>query len=204
LTTTIYLGSRNPHKLAEIRAMFQDQPVTLESIPDEYGDVIEDKETFRGNAAKKALEFAQAVEGLVLADDSGLVVHALNGAPGVYSARFAGQHANHEANNRVLLEKLEGVPGEQRTAEFVCVLVLADPEGVLLCVEGRLQGEILESLTGEGGFGYDPLFQVGSKDDPQKRTLGQMNPSEKNAISHRGRALRKVQQALPLIIESFF
>lgn len=180
--------------------MFKDFPLTLEAMPEEFGDVDEDRDTFRGNAAKKALEYAEKTGGPVLADDSGLVVHALDGAPGVYSARFAGEHANHAANNALLLEKLAGVPKEKRGAEFVTVMVLADPEGVLLCVEGRLRGEIIESLTGTGGFGYDPLFRVNPEDDPEQRTLAEMSADEKNAISHRGRALRKVQAALPLIL----
>ncbi|MDF1667225.1 MAG: RdgB/HAM1 family non-canonical purine NTP pyrophosphatase [Planctomycetota bacterium] len=194
------LGSRNQHKLEEIRAMFDDFPIELEAMPEEFGDVDEDRDTFRGNAVKKALEYAEKTGGPVLADDSGLVVHALDGAPGVYSARFAGEHANHAANNDLLLKKLAGVPKEKRGAEFVTVMVLADPEGVLLCVEGRLRGEIIESLTGKGGFGYDPLFRVNSEDDSEQRTLAEMNADEKNAISHRGRALRKVQVALPLIL----
>lgn len=194
------LGTRNPHKLEEIRAMFQAFPVELEVMPEEHGDVVEDLETFRGNAAKKALEYAEKTGGLVLADDSGLMVDALDGAPGVYSARFAGEHANHAANNALLLEKLKDVPQGKRGAEFVTVMVLADPEGVLLCVEGRLKGEIIESLSGEGGFGYDPLFRVNKDDDSEQRTLAEMSAAEKNAISHRGRALRKVQAALPLIL----
>lgn len=197
---SLTLGTRNQHKLEEIQAMFNDFPILLEVMPEEHGDVDEDRDTFRGNAAKKALEYAEKTGGMVLADDSGLIVHALDGAPGVYSARFAGEHANHAANNDLLLEKMAGIPKEKRGAEFVTVMVLADSEGVLLCVEGRLRGEIIESLTGKGGFGYDPLFRVNSEDDPEQRTLAEMSADEKNAISHRGRALRKVQAALPLLL----
>jgi XTP/dITP diphosphohydrolase len=180
--------------------MFEGMDVDIRSVAEEFGDVDEDKKTFRGNAEKKALEYAAKVGAVVLTDDSGLVVHVLGGAPGVYSARYAGEHANHEANNEKLLKELQGFPAEQRGAEFVCVMVLADPEGVLLCVEGRLSGQITESLSGVGGFGYDPLFKVGAKDDIQQRTLAELSGRDKNAISHRGRALRKVQTALPLIL----
>lgn len=198
--TQITLGSKNPHKLLELEALLADYGVQLASLPTSVPDTIEDRDSFRGNAEKKACEYARATGSWALADDSGLCVNALGGAPGVFSARFAGEPADHGRNNALLLDQMRGVEASRRGAEFVCVLALADPQGLRLLVEGRLRGRIAEDLSGRGGFGYDPLFII---DEPELecsgRRLAELEPAEKNAISHRGRALRRLLAAWPAL-----
>lgn len=195
--TVIILGSQNPHKVGEIKAILAEQDITVKALPDGIPDVVEDRETFRGNAAKKALEYAQRLDAMVLADDSGLCVDAIGGAPGVYSARFSGPGATHASNNKLLLEKLQGVDDQKRGAEFVCTMVLADPEGVRLIVSGRLKGRILKAPRGGQGFGYDPLFVPTGHD----QSLAEMTPEHKNSLSHRGLALEKLVAALPSVLD---
>lgn len=152
-------------------------------------DVIEDGETFAANAAKKACEQAQHLGRWVLGEDSGLVVDALDGAPGVYSARFAGEDADDAANNRHLLEQLAGVPDAQRTAHYVCHAALADPMGNIRAEsEGRCHGRIIHMPRGSAGFGYDPLFLI----PEYHRTFGQLGGTVKACLSHRARALRRL------------
>lgn len=170
---------------------------TLASYP-EAPEVEEDADTFLGNARKKASETALALNQWVVADDSGLTVDALGGAPGVYSARYAGSHGDDAANNRKLLAELEGVPDERRGAAFVCALALADPGGAIQFeAEARCRGRIAHAVRGEGGFGYDPLFLIVE----YHRTFGELGPIVKHQLSHRARAftqLRPYLESLPV------
>jgi XTP/dITP diphosphohydrolase len=198
----ILVATTNPGKVRELRALLGAQ-VEWKSLADFPGmaEVKEDGATFAENARKKALGYAQATGLWTLADDSGLVVDALGGAPGVNSARFSGdrpQEADRKLLDRRNMEKLlmllKDVPAEKRTARFVCCLCLASPENVLLETRGTLEGRIAAEPAGAGGFGYDPVFLV-----PQLgKTVAQLGEEEKNAISHRGNAMRALK---PLLIE---
>lgn len=182
----ILIATRNRHKLGEIRAIL-DTPgiewLDLSGFPD-APPVVEDLPTFEGNAVKKAAETAAFTGLWTLADDSGLEVAALGGAPGVLSARYAGEPCSDAANNRKLLAALDG--GADRTARFRCVVALAHPRGDCRWVEGRCDGRIVDTPRGAGGFGYDPLFVPDGFD----RTYAELDPAVKNAISHRARALQ--------------
>ncbi|MHC4364766.1 MAG: RdgB/HAM1 family non-canonical purine NTP pyrophosphatase [Planctomycetota bacterium] len=199
----ILVGSGNPGKLAELRDMLGGEIkwVGLADFPG-IGEIAEDGESFAENAQKKALGYAKATGLWTIADDSGLVVDALDGEPGVRSARFSGEK---EENRRLLDHKnmtkvlglLEDVPRERRTARFVCHLCLASPEEVLIEAEGKLEGVINDREVGENGFGYDPIFFV-----PQlNKTVAQLWREEKNAISHRGSAIRKLKPLLEELLE---
>ena len=191
----IVLASSNPGKLREFNALFADsgcEVVTQASLG--IDDVEETGLTFVENALLKARHAAQ-VSGLpALADDSGLCVEALNGAPGLYSARYAGGHGDGAANNAKLLQTLDGMPPDQHRAFFMCALVLlrhaADPTPLI--VEGRWHGRVLEAPRGPGGFGYDPLFLP----DGQTQSAAELDPSLKNRLSHRGQAMAKLQSRL--------
>ncbi|HEX9103864.1 MAG TPA: RdgB/HAM1 family non-canonical purine NTP pyrophosphatase [Polyangia bacterium] len=185
-------ASGNKHKAAEIAAMLQ--PLGWEVVPLPLV-VDEDAPTFAGNAEKKA-RAALAASGLPsLADDSGLEVDALDGAPGVLSARYAGEPCDDAANNAKLLGALAGVPDARRTARFRCALVFVDADGARLVAEGACEGRIGHAPRGSGGFGYDPLFLVDG--DARHRTMAELGPDEKNRISHRARALA----AMALLLE---
>lgn len=158
-------------------------------------DVEETGETFRENALLKARSGCENGKMPCIADDSGLCVDALDGAPGVYSARFAGVHGDDARNNAKLLKALEAVPPEKRTARFVSCVACVFPDGRELTVEGTCEGVIGYETRGEGGFGYDPLFYVG------ERSFAQLAPEEKDAVSHRGNALRKLAATLPRYLE---
>ncbi len=188
----LILASNNAHKLREIKEILGgcfDEIVTLREAGIVH-ETVEDGETFLDNARKKAREIAEISGCCALADDSGLCVDALGGAPGVYSARFAGEHGDDEANNELLLEKLQGV--ENRAAHFTCAVVLAYPDGRELSAEGYFYGEITHAPAGENGFGYDPLFFLPA----YGCTSAQLSPEEKNRISHRGNALRALLEKL--------
>lgn len=190
---TLVLGTKNVDKVREIEAILLKVPVRVVGLPEETEEVEETGETLEANAALKAQGYAKVTASLCLADDTGLEVDALQGAPGVYSARYAGPEATYADNRRLLLDQLKGVPADKRTARFRCVVTLASPAGdVLASAEGRLEGVILEKERGEGGFGYDPLFAVG------QRTLAELSADEKNALSHRGRALENLR---PMLLE---
>ena len=165
-------------------------------------EVSEDRDTFRGNAEKKATETALATSKWCLADDSGLEVDALGGDPGVHSARFAGQHGDDSANNALLLERLAGLSAEQRGACFVCALALAAPDGSLVATfEGRARGQILHTPRGSGDFGYDPLFLFTEEGFAATgRGFAELSADEKSTVSHRGRALRDFTAALPTLL----
>ena len=184
-------ASGNQHKVAEIAAMLR--PRGWEVVPLAL-TVDEDAPTFAGNAEKKA-RAALAASGLPsLADDSGLEVDALDGAPGVWSARYAGEPCDDGANNSKLLGALAGVPAARRTARFRCALVFVDGDGTRLSADGSCEGHIGEAPRGAGGFGYDPLFLIDG--DARGRTMAELLPDEKNHISHRARALEKMVRLL--------
>lgn len=171
--------------------------LTLDRFP-EAPEVEEDAETFSGNARKKASETAIALNQWVLADDSGLAVDALKGAPGVYSARYAGTHGDDNANNRKLLEALKDVPEERRGAAFVCALAIANPAGtIVLESAGECRGRIAREIFGGGGFGYDPLFVI----PEYHKTFGELSTLVKHQLSHRARAFERLRPGLELIIE---
>ena len=159
-------------------------------------EIEETGTTFEENAVLKAETLAKALNMIVIADDSGLAVDALDGAPGVYSARYAGDH-DDEANIVKVLENLAGVPEEKRTARFMCALAIAGPEMDTTTVFGTCEGIILEEKRGTNGFGYDPIFFV----PEQGRAMAELTPEEKGAISHRGNAIRKLAAALPTLLK---
>lgn len=184
----LVVATRNRGKLKEIQALLDGVVATVRCAADfpDFPETIEDGQTFQENALKKARE-AMLYTGLpALADDSGLVVAALDGRPGVYSARFAGAGADDLANNRRLLDELAGVPVERRQAAFVCELAFVTPEGVEQVFSGRVGGVVLMSERGNEGFGYDPLFLVDGFDC----TMAELPLQVKNEISHRGQALQ--------------
>ena len=194
---TIVIASNNAHKAEEIATALAFPGWEFRTLR-ELGlesDPAEDADSFEGNARIKAQAARAASDGkAVLADDSGLAVGALNGAPGVYSARYAGEDATDADNNAKLLEELANVPDEKRTARFVCTLVFIDEDGTETTAYGTIEGRIGYEERGEHGFGYDPLFLPDVFDDG--RTLAEAQPHEKNAVSHRGNALRELRAKL--------
>ena len=195
----LVFATRNRGKLTELEALLAgtDIDVELRSALDfDLPEVVEDRDTFAGNAEKKALEVSAALGHLALADDSGLEVDALGGEPGVFSARYAGAGASDDDNNKKLLAALAGVPEAGRTARFRSALALADVAGGLgdhaIITEGRCEGVILETPRGDGGFGYDPLFFVPELD----ATFAELGVGTKNDQSHRARAMRAMRPKL--------
>ncbi len=198
----ILVATTNPGKIAEMKAMLGGDVNWLGLADIEHIDEIEeDGATFAANARKKALGYAEASGLWTIADDSGLVIDALDGAPGVKSARFSGDKLAGDERTLIdhrniakVLELLQGIPEEKRTARFVCRLCMASPEEVLIETEGTLEGRITETEIGNNGFGYDPILLV----PHLNRTVAQLMSEEKNAISHRGNAIRKL---VPLLEE---
>jgi len=191
---TLVVATRNRGKLREIGAFLTGLVETVRCAADfpDFPETVEDCDTFELNALKKARE-AMLHSGLpALADDSGLVVDALDGRPGVYSARFAGEDADDAANNRKLLEEMSSVPLEQRSCAFVCAMAFVSPDGREQVFVERVGGHVLTELRGSGGFGYDPLFLVDGFD----RTMAELSVEEKNRISHRGLALSRFRSFL--------
>ena len=188
----LIIASNNKHKLEEIKAILGDhfgEILSMREAGIEH-ETVEDGETFLENAVKKAREIAEISGCCALADDSGLCVDALDGAPGIYSARFAGVHGDDEANNDLLLEKLKDT--DNRGAHYTCAMALVYPDGKLVTAEGYLYGEIGHERAGSNGFGYDPLFVL-----PERGcTTAQLSPEEKNAISHRANALHELVKKL--------
>ncbi len=186
---SLLLATTNPHKIEEFRAIFTDLPFQLLSLADvslAAMDVEETGTTFQQNAELKALAYAKASNMLSLADDSGIEINALDGTPGVYSARFLGVDTSYEERFRVILERLHGLPNAQRTARYRCVICIAEPSGYHRSVDGTLEGIIADVPRGKGGFGYDPIFLV-----PEfGKTAAELPPEVKNRISHRGRAAK--------------
>ncbi len=192
----LFVATRNRGKLKEFEVLFTgvvDRLLSPADIPD-VPEVTEDGATFQENAVKKARAAALAIGKPVFADDSGLVVDALGGRPGVYSARFAGEGASDNDNNALLLREMSSVPTEERTAAFRCVIAICFPDGSCRTFDGELEGVILDSPRGTGGFGYDPLFLV----PEYGQTLAELPLDVKNRISHRGKALVKLKEYLLL------
>ncbi len=198
----VVLASNNQKKVSEIKEILKG--IEVKSLKDEniFIDVVEDGNTFEENSKKKATEIAKYLkekgekEFVVMADDSGLSVDYLNGAPGIYSARYAGEHGNDSLNNKKLLEELKGVPLEKREASFICFISIVNDKGEYIGIKGEVRGTILEELEGEEGFGYDPLFYYA----PYKKTFAQMSSEEKNRISHRGRALDELKRRIEEVL----
>jgi XTP/dITP diphosphohydrolase len=182
----LYCATGNPGKLREFRMAAGHAPVEIELTPHfrDLPPAVEDGVTFEENAVKKALHYSRGLDGLLFADDSGLEVDALGGAPGVYSARYSGEHATDESNNRLLLENLRGVAN--RTARFVCVVALVEGGSVRGVYRAAVEGRIIDDSRGARGFGYDPLFYY----EPFGCTFGEADDDQKFAVSHRGQALR--------------
>jgi len=192
----LILATSNRHKVDEILKIWGTVPfevLTLEDYPD-LPPVVEDGNTFRENALKKAREVARKTGLITVSDDSGIEVDGLGGRPGIHSARYAGAGARDEDNNQKLIRELQGIPMDspKRRGRFRCVAALADPLGFETTVEGVIEGEILDSPKGENGFGYDPLFLVPIKG----KTTAELTPPEKNAISHRAQAFRKIKEII--------
>lgn len=192
----IFLATGNKHKIKEIEKIFKMDNVEILSINDgiEIPEVEEDGTTFEENSKKKALEIAKFTNMITIADDSGLCVDALGDAPGVYSARYAGEHGNDLDNNKKLVKELQGV--ENRKARFVCVITLAKPTGETYSFRGEVEGDIIDVPQGTEGFGYDPHFFM----KEYGKTLAEI-PEIKNKISHRARALEKLKENLDEILK---
>ena len=192
---TIIAASRNQHKITEIEAITKKFGMNIVSR-DEAGipkfEIEEDGETFEENSFKKANEIMKVCGKITIADDSGLLVDYLGGAPGVYSARFAGEDGNDTKNNEKLLMLLEGVSYKERRAKFVSVITMVYPDGTQLAARGECEGHIIDAPVGENGFGYDPLFVP----DGYQRTFAQLSAEEKNQISHRAKALKQLEKLL--------
>jgi XTP/dITP diphosphohydrolase len=190
----LVLATRNRHKGEELAALLGDLGIgirTLDEFP-EVPDVIEDGETCEANAIKKARAVSKATGLMAVADDTGLEVDALGGRPGVFAARYAGEHATYEDNWRKLLQELSGVPRKRRTARFMTVAAMALPSGEVQVTTGQLEGVISEEPAGARGFGYDPVFFI-----PELgKTLAQLSAEEKNRISHRAKAFAQVREIL--------
>src|SRR4051812_21927211 len=195
MPAVLVVGTRNPKKREEILEILHDLPIEVRDLsawPD-APEVIEDGTTFEENARKKAVELSRSLDHWVLGEDSGLVVPALNGRPGVYSARYAGKQGDDAANNARLLAELAPLPDDRRAAYYVCSVVVSDPSGeVRATAEGRCHGVLTREARGTGGFGYDPLFLI----PEYHRTFGELSARVKHALSHRGRALAHLRPAL--------
>ena len=196
----IVLASNNIKKIKELKEILKDYPYEIYSLKDMNIDieVEEDGLTFEENAKKKAVEIHQYLLNkgekgfIVLSDDSGLEVDCLNGAPGIYSARYAGEQGTDYNNNIKLLKEMKHLKGDDRRARFVCVIAVVFEDGSIKSVRGEVEGTIIEELKTEGGFGYDPLFFYKGFN----KTFGEATPEEKNEISHRGNALKKLKEIL--------
>lgn len=190
----LIVASNNNHKIHEIKEILK--PFNIEAVSlREAGidiDIVEDGKTFEENAYKKAKTIYDLTNEAVLADDSGLEVYVLDNAPGVYSARFAGEECNYQKNNEKLLKLLENVDDKDRGARFVCTMVLITKEGKLIKSVGTIEGIISHEMKGNNGFGYDPLFIV----PHLNKTFAELTEEEKNKISHRGRALENLKKEL--------
>lgn len=188
----IIFATGNENKMKEIRMILEDLGMPIYSMKEAgiEADIVEDGISFEENAEIKARAISRLLpQDIVLADDSGLEIDYLEGAPGIYSARFAGEDTSYDIKNRIFLDKLEGVLDEQRTARFVCAIAAAFPDGEVETVRGTIEGQIGHEIAGENGFGYDPIFYV-----PEYGcTTAEMDPVQKNELSHRGNALRAMK-----------
>ena len=192
----IVFATGNENKMIEIRMILEDLGIEILSQREAgiTADVIEDGATFEENAMIKAREIAKYTDAIVLADDSGLEIDYLNKEPGIYSARYMGENTSYDIKNQALLDRLDGVPDEKRTARFVCAIAAVFPDGTEEVVRGTMEGIIGHEIIGENGFGYDPIFFL-----PEYHcTSAQLPPEKKNELSHRGEGLRKMR----VVIES--
>ncbi len=195
MLSILVIATRNENKLREFREVLKDLQIEVRSLND-FGPIpeaIEDGETFDENAYKKAIHTAKVLGIPAIADDSGLVVEALHGEPGVYSARYAGENATDEENCNKLLQSLQGI--DDRKAHFQCVLSIAVPSGPALTYEGRCDGIIIDDKRGDNGFGYDPIFYF----EDLGKTFAELSMGEKNRVSHRGKALSEVKSEIAMI-----
>jgi XTP/dITP diphosphohydrolase len=198
----LLVATKNKGKLKEIRELLADLPVKVTSLVDYDGlpTIVEDGPTFRQNAVKKALVISRHLGKLTLGEDSGLEVAALGNRPGVYSARYAGEGASDEANNRKLIRALRGLSAEKRSARYRCLAALSDGEKLVGVVSGTCRGQIATAAKGTNGFGYDPLFVV----PRYQKTFGELDPAIKAKISHRARALKKLKKLLSEYLTTAF
>ncbi|MFH2048275.1 MAG: XTP/dITP diphosphatase [bacterium] len=190
----LVLATNNKGKIREIKQLLEDLPVTILTADDflEFPDVEETGKTFAENALLKANAIAEFCNLPALADDSGLEVDALGGAPGVYSARYAGEDGNAVKNNDKLIRELKDIPKEKRTARFKCVIAINWGDGTTDTIEGSVEGVIAEDIAVGNGFGYDPVFYY----PPAKKRFAEMTTEEKNTVSHRGKALQKARELI--------
>ncbi len=198
---SIVLGSRNRKKSQEIAGLLAAHGITVLSVADfpDVPDVVEDGTSFAENAAKKASEIATCLNCWVIAEDSGLAVDALDGAPGIYSARYSGDGATDDKNNEKLVQELDGVPDEKRGAHYVCNVAVTDPTGAIrLQLEATCGGRIATTPRGTNGFGYDPYFLI----PEYHRTFGELSPAVKQQLGHRGRAFRQLIRPLVSLLKS--
>ena len=190
----LIFATGNAHKMIEIKEILGELPVEILSMKEAgiEADIEENGSTFEENALIKAMEVCKLAGEMVLADDSGLEIDYLNGEPGIYSARYMGEDTSYRIKNKNLIDRLEGVPDEKRTARFVCAIAAAFPDGRSFVVRGTIEGIIGYEERGENGFGYDPIFYL-----PERGvSTAELPPEEKNSISHRGNALRKMKELL--------
>ena len=200
-TPLLVIASRNVKKVGEIAGLLAPHGVTVQSVSEFDGvpEVVEDGETFGENAALKATQTAEFLGQWTLGEDSGLCVDALDGGPGIFSARFSGENATDESNNRLLIERLAGVPDQRRGAHYVCHVTISDPQGeVRLSVEATCRGRIVEEARGENGFGYDPHFLLRE----YHCTFGELSPVVKQYLSHRARAFARLMPGLVGMLQS--
>lgn len=200
--TELLVATTNLGKFAEVQAFLKNLPLTILSLKSlsSWPAVVEDGATFEENALKKARALAEYSGMITLADDSGLEVDALNGTPGIYSARYAGEEGNDDKNNEKLLRELQGIAEDKRSARFVCALALCAPESRGIkewTVRESCEGRIAFDLRGQNGFGYDPLFFY----PPFGKTFGEIDRETKATVSHRGKALKKLAEILPSLVD---
>ncbi|GIO21763.1 XTP/dITP diphosphatase [Oceanobacillus sp. J11TS1] len=194
----IIIATKNKGKVKEFRSFFADHQIEVISLLDleeEIPDIEETGETFEENAALKAEQISNRFHQPVLADDSGLIIDGLDGRPGLYSARYAGEPTNDQANIDKVLEEMKDIPDEDRAARFICVLAIARPGEETVFVKGYCEGHIQKEQTGENGFGYDPIFVP----EGYSKTMAELSPSEKNEISHRKQAMKQLEKRIHLL-----
>ncbi|MBR6898410.1 MAG: XTP/dITP diphosphatase [Lachnospiraceae bacterium] len=194
----ILFATTNEGKMREIRQIMEDLPVEIHSLKDEgiHIDIDENGTTFEENAIIKAKALRPYTDAIVLADDSGLVVDYIGGEPGIYSARYMGEHTSYDIKNANIIERLKDARGEERSARFVCSIAACFPDGNVVTTEGRMEGRIAYVPAGENGFGFDPIMYL----PEYGMTSAQLTPEEKNEISHRGKALRAMCALLRTMI----
>lgn len=202
-STRIVFATGNEGKMREIRMILEDLNLPVLSMKEAgaHADIVEDGTSFRENALIKAKAIAKLLpQDIVMADDSGLEIDFLNKEPGIYSARYMGENTSYEIKNRKILERLEGVAPQQRTARFVCAVAAVFPDGSSTCGYGTMEGRIADHIAGENGFGYDPIFWL----DECGCTSAEITAEQKNELSHRGKALREVKQQMKQVLREIW